>query len=496
MICETDCFSCREDQKWREVTKMQHVVREETISFYGEGHRFLFMDDEIFNLEPRKVPFVNTNYRHIATPIPVPESLPILHRLRELEPISMRGQPPVVWDNAEGFQVYDKWGNKWLDFSSGVLVANAGHGRKPIIDAIVTQAQHGPLHNYCFPSEVRMHCCEKILKFAPPYLDKVFLLSTGGEATECALKLARTWGQQEFGPEKNVMVTFENAFHGRTLGAQMMGGTPALKTWIRNLDPEIVQVPFPDGFYNEDESFALFEETLKTKGIAPERVCGVMPESYQGGGADFMPVEYAQALNKWCTVNGALLIFDEVQAGFGRTGKNFGFEHYNVEPDLVCVGKGVSSSLPLSAVLGRKKIMDIYPPNSMTSTHTGNPICCAAAIANLELFEKEKLVANAATMGIILHGELQKLVNKYPIIGCCHGKGLVAGLQVVKPKTKIPDKPLANQIAQRIIEKGVLLFSPVGKATLKIAPPLCITKDAVLEACGVIDEAIQEFSKV
>lgn len=471
-------------------------VRGETISFYGEGYSFHFMDEEIFSLEPKKVPLVDTKYRHIATAIPVPESLPILHRLRDLEPISMRGQPPVVWDKAEGVQVYDKWGNKWLDFSSGVLVANAGHGRKPIIDAIVKQAQHGLLHNYCFPSELRMQCCEKILKFAPPYLDKVFLLSTGSETTECALKLARTWGQQQFGPRKNVMVTFENAFHGRTLGAQLMGGSPALKTWILNPDPEIVQVPFPDGFYNENVSFSLFEETLKAKGITPDRVCAVMPETYQGGGADFMPVEYAQSLRKWCTNNGALLIFDEVQAGFGRTGKNFAFEHYNVEADLTCVGKGVSSSLPVSAVIGRKKIMDIYPPNSMTSTHTGNPICCAAVIANLELFEKEKLVANAAKMGTIFHAELQKLVGKYPILGCCHGKGLVAGLQVVKPKTKTSDKPLANKITQHIIEKGVLMFSPVGKATLKLAPPLCITKDALLEGCGVLDEAINEFSKV
>ena len=453
------------------------------------------MDDEIYRLEPKMVPPVDTKYRRIATPFPVPESLPILNRLRELEPVSMRGQPPVVWDKAEGFQVYDKWGNKWLDFSSGVLVTNAGHGRKEIIDAIVSQAQHGLLHNYCFPSEVRMRCCEKVLACAPSYLEKVFLLSTGSEATECALKLVRTWGHQEFGPQKNVMVTFENAFHGRTLGAQLMGGIPELKAWILNPDPEIVQVPFPDGFYNENTSFAVFEDTLKRKGITPDRVCAVLTESYQGGGADFLPLAYARELRKWCTSHGALLIFDEVQAGFGRTGKNFAFEHYNVEADLVCVGKGISSSLPISAVLGRKRIMDIYPPNSMTSTHSGNPICCAAVIANLELLEKEKLVANAAMMGTILHAELEKLVGKYPIIGCCHGKGLVAGLQVVKPGTRVPDKPLANRITQRIVEKGVLLFSPVGKATLKIAPPLCINKDAILEACSVIEEAIQEFTK-
>ncbi|HMF30127.1 MAG TPA: aspartate aminotransferase family protein [Candidatus Lokiarchaeia archaeon] len=451
------------------------------------------MDDEIYSLEPKNVPLVETQYRCICTPIPVPESLPILERLRELEPISMRGQPPVVWDRAEGFQVFDKWGNMWLDFSSGVLVANAGHGRQPVIDAIVAQAQHGLIHNYCFPSEIRMRCCEKILEFAPPYLNKVFLVTTGSEATECALKLTRTWGHQQGGTTKNVIVSFENGFHGRTLGAQLMGGSPTLKEWIVHQDPEIIQVPFPDGFYNENTSFDLFEETLAQKGIDPDRVSGVIVESYQGGGADFLPVEYAQSLREWCNAHNALLVFDEVQAGFGRTGKIFCFEHYGVEADIVCAGKGISSSLPLSAVIGRKDILDIYPPNTMTSTHTGNPVCCAAVIANLDLIQQEGLVENAAIVGEVLQEKLQALVQKYPVAGVCHGKGLVAGMQIVEPGTKKPDKHLANEICARIIEKGVMLFSPVGRATLKIAPPLCITAEAVEEACGVIDEAIAEI---
>lgn len=451
------------------------------------------MKEEIYALVPRAVPPVETEFRRIHTAIPVPESLPALRALRAVEPVSMRGQPPVVWDRAEGVNVYDKWGNKWLDFSSGVLVANAGHGAEPIKQAIVSQVDRGLLHNYCFPSEIRLACCRKILSVTPPYLDKVFLLTTGSEATECALKLARTWGQRE-APDKRVVVSFENAFHGRTLGAQMMGGIPALKEWIGYHDPDLVQVPFPDGFYNPDTAFASFEASLEAQGVPPARVAAVITETYQGGGADFLPVPYARALREWCTTHGALLVFDEVQAGFGRTGTMFGFEHYGVEPDLACLGKGISSSLPVSGVVGRAAIMDLYAPGTMTSTHTGNPVNCAAVIASIDTILAEDLVSNAREVGAVLQAELARIVADHAVCGVCHGKGLVAGLQVVRPGTHEPDKELATRICLRAVEKGLMLFSPVGRATLKISPPLPITAAAVKEGCAVIAEAIQEVT--
>lgn len=453
------------------------------------------MSKEPYLLIPRKVPLIKTNHRCIKTAIPVPDSISILEKLHAAEPRSMQGQPPIIWDRAEEFYIFDKWGNQWLDFSSGVLVTNAGHGRKEIRDAMITQINHGLIHNYCFPSEIRMQCCEKVLSIAPPYLNKVFLLTTGSEATENALKLARTWGQKQGGSKKNIMISFENAFHGRTLGSQMMGGSPGLKEWIVHHDPELIQIPFPDGFYQENVSFDLFLNTLQQKGINPDNVCGVITETYQGGGADFLPVEYVQKLRQWCTKHQALLIFDEVQAGFGRTGKMFGFQHYGVEADLICLGKGLSSGLPASGVLGRKEIMDMYPPGSMTSTHTGNPVVCASVIANIDLIVNEKLVENAAIVGDILQKELQRIVDHHAVTGVCHGKGLVAGLQIVKPGTKTPDKDLAYEICKRIIEKGVMFFSPVGKATLKISPPLCITEAAVKEGCQVIEAAIIEICK-
>ena len=185
-----------------------------------------------YSMEPKVVPAVETPYRRIVTPIPVPESLPILERLRRYEPQSMSGQPLVVWDRAEGVNVYDRWGNMWLDWSSGVLVANAGHGRREIAEAIVAQAQKPMLHSYCFPSEARADLTQKLVEIAPEGLDKVFLLTTGAESTENAIKLSRTWGQQVGGPKKIVFVSFMNGFHGRTLGAQQAGGMPGGKSWI------------------------------------------------------------------------------------------------------------------------------------------------------------------------------------------------------------------------------------------------------------------------
>lgn len=453
------------------------------------------MAGRVFPLEPRKVKPVETRYRRIVTPIPVPDSLPIMQQLRTFEPHCMEGQPPIVWDHAEGFNVFDRWGNKWLDLSSGVLITNAGHGRKKLIDAIVRQAQQGLLTSYCFPNEPRAKLVKKLVELAPPELNRCFLLSTGSETIECAIKLARTYGPRVGNKNKMTIVSFERAFHGRTLGSQQAGGIPDLKSWIGTLDPGFVQVPFPDGFRTKNVSFDLFEETLADKGVAPANVAAVISETYQGGGADFGPPEYFQKLRQWCTKHQAVMVFDEVQAGFGRTGTFWGFEHYGVVPDLFACGKGISSSLPISAIIGRPEIMNLYGPGSMTSTHTGNPICCAAALANIEIILEEDLVGNAARVGAVMHRELGRLKEKYADrIAAAHGKGLVAALQLVKPATGEPDADLAWEAVRRCIEKGVLLFAPVGfgGAALKIAPPLCITEEAICEAVAVIGEAIDE----
>lgn len=450
-----------------------------------------------YNLTPVEVPAVETNYRRIQTKLPVPESLEIFKKLSRSEPRSMMGQPPIVWDRAEGFQVEDKWGNRWLDWSSGVLIANSGHGRKEVREALKEIIDKPLLSTYVFVHEKRAELTTMLQKLAPKPNDySVFLLSTGSEAVENAIKMARTYAVEKHGKQKHYIVSFENAFHGRTLGSQLAGGMDKLKTWIVGEGKTFIQVPFPDGYKNEDTRFDLFLESIAAQGVTGEEIAGVITESYQGVGPDFLPVEYAQKLQEFCRKYDIISIYDEVQAGFGRTGKMFTFEHYGVEPDLITCGKGISSSLPLSAVIGKKKIMDLYAPGSMTSTHSGSPLPVAASIENLKLIEKEHLVENSRKLGDTLLSGLQEIVNTYPDrLGCLHGKGLVAGIQVVKPGTKEPDAVTATRINEKCFHKGLLMFAPVGIAgeCLKIAPPLVITEDALREGIEVFSEACDEI---
>src|SRR5882762_7781939 len=448
-----------------------------------------------FSITPRTVPHVETKFRRIISPLPHPDSVPTLEKLRQLEPQSMRGQPPLVWDRAEDIFVYDKYGNKWLDWSSGVLVTNCGHSAPEVRHAIIDQVNSGLLHNYVFPSEERAQLAEYLIQLAPKGLEKAFLLTTGSEATECAIKLARSNGIRKGGQKKIGVVGAERGFHGRTLGAQQAGGIPGQKGWIVNEDPAIVQVPFPDGYWTENTSFDLFLGTLKKKGLQPQNVAGVLFETYQGVGPDFAPVEYIRKLADWCKANDTLLIFDEVQAGFGRTGRFWAFEHYGLTPDIICCGKGISSSLPLSAVIGRAEIMDQFPPGSMTSTHTGNPVCCAAALANLKKIVAEDLPGNAARMGKILAAGLRDIQKRHPdVIGHYSCRGLVGGLQMTKRGKKEPNHDLAHEIIERCFHKGLLFFSPVGAwgQTVKIAPPLTITGEALREGLAVLSESVDE----
>jgi 4-aminobutyrate aminotransferase / (S)-3-amino-2-methylpropionate transaminase / 5-aminovalerate transaminase len=447
-----------------------------------------------FTLVPRAVERVETRYRRIVTPLPVPESVPILEKLCEYEPRAMRGQPTVIWHHAEGFQVYDAWGNQWIDWSSGVLIANAGHGRVEIARAIEEQARGHLLTSFAFANEPRLRLAEKLVSILPAPLKKVFLFSTGSEATECAIKLCRTYGVRTGGRNKHVIVSFDKGFHGRTLGAQQAGGIPELKEWIVNLDPGFVQVPFPDGFRTRDVSFEGFERALRERGVEAQNVAGVILETYQGGSSAFAPVPYMRSLRQWCDGHKSLLVCDEIQAGFGRTGTLWGFEQYGIVPDLATLGKGISSSLPMAAVVGRPDVMDQYPPLSMTSSHAGNPVCCAAALASVNLVLDEGLAERARETGALLHQRLGALASRHRQVGCVAGKGLVAGLACVKPGTTEPDSDLAFDVVRRAMEKGVLMFAPVGygMATVKISPPLVIPVDAVEESVDVLEEAFAE----
>ena len=411
----------------------------------------------------------------------------------------MSGMPPIVWEKAEDIFVYDKHGNRWLDWSSGVLVTNCGHGVPEVRQAIIDQVNSGLLHNYVFPGEERVELAELIASVSPAALQKVFLLSTGSEATECAIKLSRAHGIKVGGRGKIGIIGFERGYHGRTLASQQAGGMAGQKTWIVNMDPAIFNVPFPDGYWQEDCSFDTFLEAVEKSGMKPAEIAGVIMESYQGVGPDFAPVPYIEKLRAWCDEHQVVLTFDEVQSGFGRTGRFWAFEHYGVVPDLICCGKGISSSMPVSAVIGRADILDQFPPGSMTSTHTGNPVCCAAALANIKKILREDLTGNAARLEPILLAGCRAIQARHPeVIGHVTAAGLVGGLQTVKRGTREPDHDLAHRVIELCYQRGLLFFAPVGAwgQTVKICPPLTIPKEALEEGLAVLsscfDDAVAE----
>lgn len=453
-----------------------------------------------FSHIPVDVLSVNTKYRKIKTEIPAPETLKILRDLEKYESRAMHGQLPVVWDRAENFQVYDVCGNCWIDFTSTIFVANAGHANPRIISALQRTINHKLLHTYTFAHETRAQFLKKLIEITPDQYEKAFLLSAGTEATECAVKLMRMRGQN-ISPAKVGIISFQGAMHGRTMGAEMLKGDLRQSAWIGYRDPNMHHLPFPypwtakDSFDKKYDWAKCFREdmnALKVKGLNFDNIAGFMIESYLGWGAIFYPIEYIKALADFAKEHGCLITFDEIQGGFGRSGKLFIYQHYDVEPDLLCLGKALSGSLPLSAVIGSQKIMDLPEFGSMSSTHSANPLCCAAGLANLEAIESGKLIAESARKGSILHQRLSELKKKYADrISWIFGKGLLAGVLFKDPETGNPDGFFASRVCEKAMQRGLLLVH-TGRESIKIGPPLTIPDEALEEGLDVFDEAIAE----
>lgn len=453
-----------------------------------------------FSLIPQKVPTVQTQFRRIKTEIPVPESTSIFEDLAKYESRSMHGQLPVVWDRAEDFQVFDRYGNCWIDFTSTIFLTNTGHANSNVISAIREQIDRKLLHTYTFVHETRARFLKKLIEIMPEPLKMAYLLSAGTEATECAVKLMRLYGQA-ISPSKVGIVSFRDSMHGRTMGAEMLKGNPLSSAWIGYMDPNIHHLPFPypwliegqsDSDYNGAEHFKKDIEALREDGLNLDDICGFMIESYLGWGAIFFPKSYIQALVAFAREHDILVTFDDIQGGFGRTGKLFAYQHYDVEPDLLCLGKALSGALPLSAVVGRREIMNLPETGSMSSTHSGNPLCCAAGLATLQAIETEGLVAESERKGKILHQQLKGLKDKYSDrVSYVLGKGLLAGIITVNPKTREPDGLFASKVCEKAMQKGLLLVH-TGRESIKIGPPLTIPDEALLEGVEVLDESFQE----
>jgi len=454
-----------------------------------------------FARTPVVVPQVKTAFRQIITPIPAPDSIPILDKLYRYESRSMHGQMPIVWDRAKDFQVFDKWGNCWIDFTSTIFVANSGHANPHIIDALKNTLDQGLLHTYTYASEIRARFLEELIGSTPDELAKAYLVSAGTEATETAVKLMRLYAKSRHKKRPGV-ISFDGSFHGRTMGAAQISGTRAQRDWVGFEDPNVFHLPFPypwdeNGHQINESGRIRFErdlETLRRRGIDPATdIGGIIFESYIGWAAAFFPKDYVQAWAKLAHDNDFLVTFDEIQSGFGRTGRFFAYQHYGVTPDLICCGKGISSSLPLAAVLGRADVLDLPDVGSMSSTHSANPMSCAAGLANLETIRDAGLVEQSADNGEKLHSRLADLQRHFPAhIPYILGKGMLAALIISDPMVENGGGALASKICESALRKGLLLVH-TGRESIKIGPPLTISNEALMEGLDVLEEAISEI---
>ena len=452
-----------------------------------------------FNRSPQIVKHIETENRVIKTKIPCEGTEEIIQGLEKYESRSMQGQIPLVWDHAKGHSIYDMSKNKWIDFTSTIFVSNVGHSNPNIVNAVKSMLNKPLLHTYAYGNELRLEYQKALIEFAGKGFEKAFLLSSGTESTEAALKLMRL-NSTAIGKRRPGIICFENNWHGRTLGAQMMSSNQMQRDWIGYKDPNIHHLPFPYPWHMNKltgrEFFVKSLEKLDRKNIdISTDICGFMLETFQGWGAVFYPTDFVESIREVADEYNILVTFDEMQSGFGRTGKNFGYEHYNIQADILCCGKGIASGFPLSAVIGKKEIMDLPDVGDMSSTHSANPIVCAAGLATLKEIENLDLVNETKRKSNILFNKLNSLKEAYPDrISGVFGKGLIAALLFKKPGSDEPDHEFPSMVCEKSMQKGVL-FVHTGRESIKFGPPLTITDTALLEGIEVLCQSIHELNQ-
>ena len=438
---------------------------------------------------------IKTKNIFIKTKIPAPGTYKLIKKLNKVESKSMHGQLPIAWSKAKDFNIYDIAGNKFIDFTSTIFVANTGHSNKRIKKYINRSLNSNLIHSYAYINQIRATYIEKLIKFCGKGFEKAFLMSAGTEATEAAFKLMRMYGQKK--KKRNLgIICFEGNWHGRTMAAQMMSGNKKQKEWIGYHDKDIHHIAFPYPWLitsgNEEEFLEKSIRKLKKKINLKKDVCVTMLETFQGWGAIFYPKKYIQLLAKICKKNDILICFDEMQAGFGRTGKNFGFQHYEIFPDLICCGKGMGGGVALSGVIGKKKIMDLPEVGNMSSTNSANPIACNAGLAVIEEIEEKRLTDNAKLKGELLHKNLLKISQKFPGLINIYGKGLIAAIVFNQDYKNINRK--LKKLVELCMKDGLLLVY-TGRESVKIGPPLTITREAINEGCKIVNKNISSLFK-
>lgn len=449
-----------------------------------------------FKLQPQSVPPIKTKFRKINSSIPAIGTVNFINRLDKVESRSMHGQIPIVWEKAEDFSVFDIAGNCFIDFTSTIFVTNVGHSNKRVSNAIKSVLDK-PLYScYAYANQLRATYLEKLVEFAGGKFEKAFLLSAGTEATEAVFKLMRM-NAIRLKKRKRGIICLSGNWHGRTMGAQMMSGNKSQKEWIGFQDTNIHHIDFPYPWIikeTDPKEFLKKElDKLISMGISLEKdICGFMLETFQGWGAIFYPKDFVKEVAFLCQKNNILIAFDEMQSGFGRTGKPFGFQHYEVIPDLIACGKGMGGGVPLSGVIGSSQIMDLPDVGNMSSTHSANPLVCAAGLAVLNELEEKNLIKEAHEKGKTLLKLLENLKANFPKnINYVFCKGLIAAIHCKSTKKEMSDDFFTSKITEKCYQKGLLVVH-TGRESIKIGPPLTISIEALEEGIAVIAESIRE----
>ena len=430
---------------------------------------------------------------HIRTPLPGPKAQALLARDRPVTTPSYPRDYPFVMARARGAEAWDVDGNRFLDFAAGIAVCSTGHCHPHVVQS-VQQAAERFLHissDYWHEGQVRL--AERMAALAPmgePAMS--FFCQSGTESVEGALKLARyVSGRPRF-------IGFLGGFHGRTMGSlaftsskytQQKGFFPTM--------PGVTLVPYPNPFRplfaGEDQGqavLAYIENVLFAGAVPPGEVAAVLVEPIQGeGGYIVPPASFLPGLRALCDRHGILLIADEVQSGIGRTGKMFACEHWGVAPDILTVAKGLGSGLPIGMVVAKKRVMEKWTRGAHGNTFGGNPLCCAAALATLDLVEGGYM-RNADDVGRYFRRRLRELMDRHPYIGEVRGKGMMIGMELVKDRaSQEPAKELCDAVVTRAYHNGLLLLS-CGQSTVRFMPPLVATRENADEAVTLIEASL------
>jgi 4-aminobutyrate aminotransferase len=432
---------------------------------------------------------------HIRTALPGPKAQALLARDEQVVSPSYPRDYPFVMDHGKGVEAWDVDGNRFLDFTAGIAVTSTGHAHPQVVAAVAAAAGRFIHCSSDFWHEGQVRLAETIDRLAPmgePAMS--FFTNSGTEAVEGAIKLARyVTGRSRF-------IGFTGGFHGRTMGSlAFTASKPTQQAGFFPVMPGVTHVPFPNPyrplFAGADQGLAVLryiEEVLFRSNLPPQEVAGILVEPMQGEGGYLTPPDsFLPGLRALCDRHGILLIADEVQTGIGRTGRMFAVEHWGVAPDIMTLAKGLASGMPIGLVVAKRRLMAQWKRGAHGNTYGGNPLCCAAALATLELVENDYL-ANVNRVGPYLLGAMRALMDKYPVIGEVRGRGLWIGVEFVEDRQ---DKRAAHDFAERLLHtafhNGLLLLS-CGSSTIRLMPPLMVGMDAAREAVAILDASIAE----